>query len=46
MALSQNHRYGWRPDVPDPRDMTFKAHRKSPVVRLPSRMATPKTANR
>lgn len=39
MALSQNHRYGWRPDVPDPRDMTFKAH-------TPSRMATPKTANR
>lgn len=35
MALSQNRRYGWRPDVPDPRDLTFKAHRKSPIVRLP-----------
>lgn len=34
MALSQTHRYGWRPDVPDPRDKTFKAHRRDPRVHM------------
>lgn len=35
MALSQTHRYGWRPDVPDPRDKTFEAHRRDPRVHMP-----------
>lgn len=35
MALSEKQRYGWRPDVPDPRDMTFKAHRRVKLASLP-----------